>query len=1127
MNFFTQTWPRLSAYVFSGIRLLTPESFRFNQANKRKIIMRINFTFTVLITALLQISLAADAQKVTFSKGNASLEEVLQAIHKQTGYNFLYTDEMMGETEPVDAQFKNASLEEALQQCFAGQLLTYTINKKAVVIRRRPQLMEIELPPVIVTGKVTDNTGPLPGVSIKLKGSSTGTTTDTEGRYTINIPDGIGTLVFSFIGFTAQEIIVAGRNTIDVKLSAESGALDEVVVVGYGTQKRADLTGAISTVTGADLAKRTPTNTALALQGMTPGLTILNGGGEPGKGAIGVRIRGVGTLGNSNPLVLIDGIEQSLATIEPASIESLTILKDAASAAIYGSRAANGVILITTKRGVANGISVSYNNQLGFQNMTSFPEKADPVSWLRLENEAQVNAGGTPSFSETYIQNVAAGTNPLQYPFANWEEGIFNPNAPEQRHSLTVSSGGEFGKTFASVDYINTDGILQNFNNKQITMRLNSDLYVSKKLTLKTNLMYRNGNFSGPGFNGQQLIQSLLHINRNMVMEYPDGTYDLLGGQWNARAMVSHGESSRNKNDMVGLMGFTYAINKVLSLEGNVAINSEGTDEFLFRDGLAGMRNYVTGLPVPVGSWFATSALTETQVNRRELSQRAFLNYNDNFDKHKVQAMAGYEEIGNRFKQVSASRDNFFTNQLRDLSAGNIKNQTTGGFIEEWRLRSFFSRVNYSFDDKYLFQANVRYDGSSRFGEGHRWGLFPSFSAGWRISEEKFLKDSKMINTLKIRGSWGQLGNQNIGLYRFLNTYNLAQGYQFDNSVVQGAAVTAAGNPTITWETSTMTNIGLDMGFLDNRLEVVAEYFWKYTDDILLNLPIPLTIGVNAPLQNAAVVSNIGWEVAVNYRGAPRTDNGFQYSVGVNFSNVINKIEDLKGAGPFFPDKFSVWTVGESINSLRGLKSPGLYRTQDDLKKYPATLNPKVTIGDIIYEDLNGDGVISQSLFPRGDQYIMANEDPKYEFGIRSNASYRGFDLAMFWQGVLNQQHTMDGALIEGPNWNNFIPAEMARETYHPTRNPNGSWPLVTSGNTWNLNLSDFWLQDTKYIRLKNLQIGYTVPQKLISSLRVYVAGENILTFTPTKLFDPETPRGRSQFFPHTRIISAGVNVRF
>lgn len=982
---------------------------------------------------------------------------------------------------------------------------------------------------IIVTGRVvSSNDGEgIPGVSILLKGTTTGTVTDVNGDYQLDVGNGSGTLVISSIGFVSQEVPINGRSVINVTLAEDIQGLDEVIVVGFGTQKRANVTGAVSTLAGGDIARRPVTNAANALQGMTPGLTIQSQGGAPGSETTAIRIRGTGTLNNANPLVLVDGVEQSLHTVEPRNIESITVLKDAASAAIYGSRAANGVILITTKRGSEGGVSVTYDNHVGWQNATYFPEKADPESWMRLENEAQINAGAQPIYSETYIENVLAGTNPLEYPFANWEEGIFNYNAFQHRHSLGVSSGGNYGKVYASLNYADTDGIIQNFNNQQVTMRLNTDLNLSDKLTMITNLMYRNRDFSGPGHTAQQIVQGLLHMNRNVVMRYPDGTYDLISGQWNPHAMANQGETSRISNDVVAQAGIKYNITPDLSFEGNVTLSATDSTSSVFMDGLAGMRNYLTGELVPVSGWFATSSLSETQHNRKEWSQRAYLNYNKTLGDHNVQATVGYEEIFNKVKQFSASRDNFFSNELRDLSAGSVQNQSTGGYNQEWRLRSFFGRVNYSYKDRYQLQVNTRYDGSSRFGSGHRWGLFPSFSAGWRISEEGFMADNGLFSNMRLRGSWGQLGNQRIGLYQFLNTYNLNQGYQFGGVVVQGAAVTRAGNPFITWETATMSNIGLDLGFLDDRIEVIGEYFWKYTDDILLNLPIPRTIGVAAPVQNAAAVSNNGWELAINYHGSGRSSDGFNYTIGINFSDVINKIEDLKEAGPFFPDNFTVWTEGESINSLRGLRSPGLYLSQQDLDNYPAVINPNVGIGDIIYEDMNGDGVITQSLYPAGDQYIMGSEDPRYEFGIRFNATYKGFDFAMFWQGVLKQFHALDGALMEGPNWQNFIHEEMARETFHPERNPNGTWPIVTAGNTWNLVQADFWLQDTKYIRLKNFQLGYTIPQRAVSSLRVYISGENMLTFTPTKLFDPETPRGRSQFFPHSKIFSAGINVRF
>ncbi len=981
-----------------------------------------------------------------------------------------------------------------------------------------------------IEGSVTNTEGELlPGVTIVVTGTTIGTLTDLEGNYSLMVPADAQSLTFTFVGLLTRNVVIGDRTVIDITMEEDAIGLEEVVVVGFGTQRRADLTGAVSAVSGEDVAQRIHvTNTAVAMQGMSPGLTIQNFAGEPGREDVRIRVRGHGTLNQSSPLVLIDGVAQSLSTVEPNDIESISILKDASSAAIYGSRAANGVILVTTKRGRQVGTQVTYDVNVGWQNVLGYPEATDPVTWLEMENEAQVNAGASPLHSEEYIRNVAAGTNPLQYPFTVYEDYVFRDNSPQHRHALSLSGGGDFGRVYASINFLDQDGIIHNFNNQRITARVNTDLYITEDLTAKVNLMYRNRDVRGPGFTAQRITQAMLHINRDLVGRYPDGTYDLFGGTWNAIAKMETGERRRTTDEVLSQVGLEYKIMPTLTLQGDVTIKGSREDESTFMETLRGMRNYLTGEPVTVGGWFAVNNLTEASRNSREWSQRAYLNYEDRMGVHMIQGMAGYEEIYNNYKWFQAYRDDFFSNELRDMSSGATANQSTWGGRSEWRLRSFFGRVNYSYDDRYLFQANLRYDGSSRFGDGHRWGLFPSFSAGWRVSEEQFLADNEFISNLRLRGSWGKLGNQEIGLYRYLDTYNLAQGYAFGGIPVSGAAVTTAGNPIITWESTTMRNIGFDLAILNNRVEVVAEYFWNLTEDILLNLPIPVTIGVGAPTQNAASVSNNGYEISVNYFSPRSRDGGFEYSVGINFSDVINTIEDLKGTGPYFPDKFTVWQEGYSMNSLRGLQSPGIYRSEEDIDRYPVTVNPRAGIGDIIYEDLNGDGVITQALYPDGDQIIMGNEDPRYEFGISARASYGAWDFQMFWQGVLQQYHTLDGALHEGPNWQNFIPAIMAREAFHPQRNPNGSWPIVTAGNSWNLLETDFWLQDTRYIRLKNIQLGYTFrPRAYISRLRVYVAGENILTFSPTELFDPETPRGRSQFFPHSKVFSAGLNVAF
>lgn len=1004
-----------------------------------------------------------------------------------------------------------------------------------------------------ITGTVTDaQTGePLVGVNILVQGTTVGTTTGLDGTYSIDVEGPGAVLMFSFIGFNTQFIEVLPENLadgLDVSLQEDIALMDEIVVMGFGTQRRGDITGAVSAVNTAELTARQVPNTALALQGISPGLRIQDQGGHPGEEAAVVRIRGTGTLNNPNPLVLVDGVEQSLASVEASTIESITVMKDAASAAIYGSRAANGVILITTKRGADTGMIVNYESYLGVHNQRHFPEPANKEDWMMLRNEADINAGATPRFTPEYITNVLNGTNELEFPFADFEGAVFQNNALEHSHSLSLSTGSQTGTIYAALNHSHTDGVMRNFDSRRTSVRVNTDLYVTNNLTVQTNLLYRNRETNGPGFRAQRILQALLHMNRDMIMRYPDGrtgTGDIIGGTWSAYVMSHTGETQRVHNDIVGTTGFNYRLNDTFTFRGDFTLNQTAADEFIFREDRSNMIHPLTGTTVAASGWFSTNSLNEGRFNRRELSQRLFVNFDQSFEIHRLSGVAGYEEVFTRARQVSASRAGFFNDNLRSLSAGDSGNQrtcsnyndpgfyTSGCFNDAWRIRSFFGRMNYTYNDRYSFQANFRFDGSSRFSKENRWGFFPSFSASWRLSSEPFMQNITSLSNLRLRASWGQLGNERMsanertGLYSFLNSYNLGLAYQFGDNVIPAAAVTAAGNPDITWETTTMRNIGLDVGLFDDRLEFVAEYFWNLTSDILLQLPIPASVGVSAPFQNAAEVSNRGWEVELNYRSMPST-SGFQWTLGFNVSDVRNRIEDLRGLGPFYPDAFTVWTEGHSLTALRGFSSPGLYLSDEDLQRYPVRFSPGVTIGDWIFEDLNGDGSLSMALYPDGDQIILADEDPRYEFGISYTMNYRGFDFRMFWQGVLEQYHMLDGALVEGPNNQNFIHQMYVNERFHPELNPNGSWPRVAVGSQdWNRRANTNWIEDTRYIRLKNIELGYVIPQQRFQRMRVYVSGRDLFMITPTELFDPEVPRGRNQFYPHTKAVNTGISITF
>jgi TonB-linked SusC/RagA family outer membrane protein len=1102
---------------------------------KTRKILKLMLLFVIFFT--IQVSAHSYAQKVTIIKNNIPLSEVFAAIEQQTGYLFFYDKQQIQYARPINIAIEEVSLEQALAACLKDQPFTYTIVKNTIVIQQKKVLSQITYSsPVampsasilaIIKGQVLDEAGaPLEGASITVKGTDRATTTDANGNFSLQGPDGAIVLIISYVGYTTREVSVTNDVPVSIVLAAKNKdqQMDQVVVVGYGTQKKVNLTGSVSSISGKKIEERPVSNTVLALQGQAPGLSVINRGGAGGDDNVTIRIRGTGTLNAADPLVLVDGVPQSLSSVAPSEIESISVLKDAASASIYGSRAGNGVILVTTKRGVKEGVSISYNNSFGWASKSFWPKSASPGDYLRLHNEAYENAGLPKPYSDEWIANAEAGTEPLKYPFFDFIPAVFRENAPQQTHSINMSSGGKSGRILVAMNYLDQDGIVRNHNYERYNIRINADLYLNKKVTFTTDLMYRRRNYTGVGRTPVQILQSILNSKQSVVGEYPNGSYDLVGGLRNAIAIINKsGSDKRINDDLVGTLGLKYDIVKGLSLKAYVTVNNTQSESRLFQNKLE-MNDYYTGEPIPVGALWAQNYLEERRVRTFEPNYKVYADYNTNFKDHNFKVLLGYDEIHNSWRSLGASRNNFYSNDIMEIDAGDSKNWVNWGNSSEWKLRSFFGRLNYAFKNKYLLEANVRYDGSSRFSMGKKYGVFPSFSAGWRLDQEDFLKGSTVVSNLKMRGSWGKLGNQEIPLYRNSAVYSLDQGYNFNNNIVVGAAQTIAANPNITWESTSMTDIGFDLDLYNGKWSVVADYFWRVTNDILFALPIAPSIGIGAPTQNSASVDNKGWEIAVNYNG--NRGKEFQYTIGFNISDVINKITDLKGTGPYYQDKFNIWQEGYSINTLYGYKTLGLYRSQSDLDKYPKA-NEQATLGDIIYADINKDGLITSE-----DRVIIGNMDARFPIGLNFGASYKGFDFTMFWQGVLKAQSNLDGAIIEGPDWENFTTDDMVKKRYHETKNPNGTMPRVSYGNAWNGYVSDFWMQDTKYLRLKNFQLGYTIPKKLtgrikVNKLRVFISGENLVTFTPTKWVDPEFPAGRLQYYPQSKMKLIGLNLNF
>jgi TonB-linked SusC/RagA family outer membrane protein len=980
-----------------------------------------------------------------------------------------------------------------------------------------------------IEGLVRDeNNQPLTGVTVNVKGTSATVVSGQDGRFQMAINDNSSVIVVSHIGFQTQEIEIGNKTNLDIILVAGENRLNEVVVVGYGTQKKVSLTGAVSGIKGEELVRRPVSSVQQALQGQLPGLTILDQGGAPGSSNTVIRVRGITTIGanNNNPLVIVDGIEQPLADLNPNDIESISILKDASSTSIYGSRAANGVVLVTTKRAKSGKTSVSYNGFYAIQQAISKPEHMDLESYMRLQNTARVNVGSAIRYTEQEIQDYVHTADRDKFPLPfSWYDAMYH-TAPQTNHAVSISGGKEDVKTLLSVRFQDQDGIIANTNSKLTDIRLNTDLRISSKIKVFGDINYRNKKTLEP----VNITNIFLRMMQNSIWTtpvFPDGTYGIGPQGNNPLLFAEKGGLSRTSVDyFTGNAKGEWEIINGLKFTTQLGVRLTYTTGKDFTNSYE-IRDYYD--PTIIKRTVPINSLTEIRNLLKEFTLNNLLHYTTDVEDHSISILAGYSQIENKVNQLRAYRQGFYNNDIQSIGQGtNDATKDNSGAESQWGLRSYFGRINYDYQDKYLLEANGRYDGSSRFLGDKRYSFFPSFSAGWRLSQEAFWSRlNKYINEFKLRGSWGKTGNQSVDLYSYFTTLNLVN-YSFTGLPVQGYIQQKMSNEDITWETTTQSNIGIDAQLMNNRFSLSVDYYNKKTEGILLVLPVPGTFGLQPAPQNAGSVENKGWEFAL---GSRNRFGEIGFDVNLNLSINQNKVTDLAGTGPYISgddiDPRYITGEGYPINSFWGYKTDGLFQSEAEIQAYPVFMRAAKP-GDVKVLDLNKDGKVNAD-----DMTYIGNSFPKYTFGSSFNLSYKGVGLNLLFQGASDVGVRLARALAEQGNYEGFTHKIYTNNFWTPER-PDARFPRPTKQDLRNQASTDRMVIDGSYIRLKNIQLSYLLPPAItkrwfMNQFRLYVSATNV--FTISKLtewnLDPETLSGWQDYYPQTGLYTIGVNVQF